>query len=574
MNDKIAISESMRFDKTTPMMVHATPFGDDWPVVYIISGDEEAYVGETTGATVRMVQHLENPKRRNLKEVRLISGETFNKSVALDLESFLIAHMSADNKFRLQNGNAGQQKHNYYQKEEYEAQFEEVWRELKSLKLVNQELGKIENSSLFKYSPYKTLNSDQYAVAMEIIRTLAQDIEKGDESTFVVEGGPGTGKTILGIYLMKLLNSKVDDDSGSVDEELIENLQRIQMKKDKLKIGLVISMSNLRNIVKDTFANTYGLDESMVCTTGQVAQSAEDFDILIIDEAHRLRQRKNLSQYAQFDRSNHALGLGDDCTELDWILKKSKHQVLLYDRSQSIRATDVDRRSFEELKERHGYHSLKLETQVRCIRGGQEYIDFIDSVFSSPKLAESKTFPEYDLQVFDDVDEMVRLIRDKDKIYGLCRTVAGYAWKWKTKDQLTPVPKNADETQKYIDQGMYDIDIDGHQYIWNVKYDGWISTPNSVNEIGCVHTVQGFDLNYVGVIIGNELKFDPKTQKLYVDAAEYHDRNGKAATSEADLLQYILNIYRILCTRGMLGTYIYACDEQLREWLKDLVRKR
>lgn len=140
MDDRMAILAPVQFDRTAPLMVHATPFGDDWPVVYIINGDEEAYIGETTNATMRMAQHLDNPRRQSLKEVRLISGKTFNKSVALDLEAFLIVHMSADSKFRLQNGNAGQQKHSYYQKEEYEAQFEKVWRELKDLKLVIRSL--------------------------------------------------------------------------------------------------------------------------------------------------------------------------------------------------------------------------------------------------------------------------------------------------------------------------------------------------------------------------------------------------------------------------------------------------
>ena len=105
----------------------------------------------------------------------------------------------------------------------------------------------------------------------------------------------------------------------------------------------------------------------------------------------------------------------------------------------------------------------------------------------------------------------------------------------------------------------------------NVKYESWISDQNSVNEIGCIHTIQGFDLNYAGVIIGNELKFDPVAQRIYIDPAEYHDRNGKINTSESELLEYVFNIYRVLCTRGMNGTYIYACDNNLREYLQALM---
>ena len=120
---------------------------------------------------------------------------------------------------------------------------------------------------------------------------------------------------------------------------------------------------------------------------------------------------------------------------------------------------------------------------------------------------------------------------------------------------------------------MYDIEIDGHRYIWNVKYDGWLTSPNSINEIGCIHTIQGFDLNYAGVIIGNELRYDPIAERLYIDPSEYYDQKGKAGAAEADLLQYILHIYQVLCTRGMRGTYIYACDKNLREYLEKFIPK-
>ncbi len=571
MKNDITISAPLHFDKTAPILARMTDYGDNWPTVYIINNDKEVYIGETTSATVRIWQHLENPKRRGLQEVRLISGKTFNKSVALDLESFLISHMSADNKFHLQNSNAGQQKHNYYKKAEYESQFKKVWHNLQSLKLANQNLSQIENSNLFKYSPYKTLTADQYSVALEIICTIAQDIGGTTDRTFIVNGGPGTGKTVLGIYLMKLLSSRMDDDSDSGDAKLVEKLRLIKTEKPNLKIGLVISMSNLRNIVKETFSHTHGLNGTMVYAPSQIANSDEYFDILIVDEAHRLRQRRNLSQYAQYDQANTSLGLPKSSTELDWILKKSKCQILLYDQNQSIRAADVDTEDFLKLATTRELRSLQIKTQVRCLKGGQEYVNFINDVFSNQKATKRIKLPEYDLRVFDDIDEMVRAIKDKNAKHGLCRVVAGYAWKWRTKNRLIPAPKNDLETQQYINKGLYDIDIDGHRYIWNVKYESWISDQNSVNEIGCIHTIQGFDLNYAGVIIGNELKFDPVAQRIYIDPAEYHDRNGKINTSESELLEYVFNIYRVLCTRGMNGTYIYACDNNLREYLQALM---
>lgn len=371
-------------------------------------------------------------------------------------------------------------------------------------------------------------------VVSQIISWLAKDFAGQENSTFVVRSGPGTGKTVLGIYLLKLLSSDIDEDSGSEDEELIENLQRIHQKKEPLKLGAVISMTNLRNIVKDTFRQTYGLDEKMVYSPSQITNAEEDFDILVVDEAHRLRQHKNLTQYGQHDKNNAKMGLGQDGTELDWILRRSKHCILLYDQDQTVKPTDVPAEKFQALLSgTDSLHIFDLVTQVRCILGGQKYPDYIKAIFSQNPPSGRTDFPSYDLRLYDDVSKMV----------------------------------------KYINRGLYDIEIDGHRYIWNVKYDGWLTSPNSINEIGCIHTIQGFDLNYAGVIIGNELRYDPIAERLYIDPSEYYDQKGKAGVAEADLLQYILHIYQVLCTRGMRGTYIYACDKNLREYLEKFIPK-
>lgn len=153
---------------------------------------------------------------------------------------------------------------------------------------------------------------------------------------------------------------------------------------------------------------------------------------------------------------------------------------------------------------------------------------------------------------------MVEEIKEKDKEVGLCRTVAGFAWSWNSKGAKA----------KYLKfTNVYDIEIDNYKYIWNTKTTDWVNSPNSINEIGSIHTIQGFDLNYAGVIIGNDLKYNKETKKMYVNRQSYYDKNGKNSASDAELLNYILNIYSTMCTRGMLGTYIYVCDEELKEYL-------
>jgi hypothetical protein len=167
----------------------------------------------------------------------------------------------------------------------------------------------------------------------------------------------------------------------------------------------------------------------------------------------------------------------------------------------------------------------------------------------------------YDFRIFDNVEEMVQAIKQKDAELGLCRTVAGYSWKWKTKNNATP--------------GSYDIEIDGHKYLWNSDYVDWVNTPNSINEIGCIHTIQGYDLNYAGVILGNEIKFDETNGRITVDKSKYQDLQGKTAldNGEASLREYIENIYVTLMTRGIQGTYVYACDPTMKKYLEGYIQK-
>ena len=148
---------------------------------------------------------------------------------------------------------------------------------------------------------------------------------------------------------------------------------------------------------------------------------------------------------------------------------------------------------------------------------------------------------------------MINEIKAKNDEYGLCRNVAGYAWPW---DRKKP-----DE---------YTIDIQGNMYRWNRTYNNWIATETAIDEIGCIHTVQGYDLNYVGVIIGEDLKYDVMLNTIYADKDCYFDQQGKsgAADNRQWLTDLIKNIYLTLMTRGIKGTYIYVCNDELREYLE------
>lgn len=551
----MALIQRVDFNKNAPSIIKKIKYGENWPVVYLINNKEEMYVGETVNVSVRTSQHLKNPDREKLTSISIISDDDFNKSVVLDLEAHLISYMAADGKYKLQNSTMGMQLHNYYNREVYEKSFSQIWNQLKGQDLATNTIHYIENSDIFKYSPYKSLSLDQYKVIDEVIQNLVDSYQDGKGTTSIIMGGAGTGKTVLAVYLMKLFaerNNGILIDSAEMDPGLnyiIDNLNKLPV----MKIGLVVPMQSLRSTISKVFKSVHGLQTKMVISPIQVPK--EKYDLLIVDEAHRLRQRKALAQYPTFDKNNKKLGLDNTGTELDWILKCSKNQILFYDSTQSIKPSDVDKEAFDELVSKDNTKIFKLESQFRC-KGGNDYIDYVKAILSNDPPAEAKSFGNYDIKLFDDVTEMINAIKDKDKEIGLCRTVAGYSWKWLSKNDNT----------------VNDIIIGNTELKWNSVNKDWVNSENSINEIGCIHTIQGYDLNYAGVIFGNEIKYDPANDKIIIDKSEYHDLQGKTALKDEDeLKEYILNIYRTLMTRGIRGTYVYVCNGKLRDYLRTFI---
>lgn len=519
--------QTFAFDKSGFEEIRKFPLGRDWPVVYIIENGHEVYIGETTSAHNRSRQHYENEARVRLKRLHVITDEEYNKSATLDLESQLIQYFSAEGTLRLQNGNKGLVNHNYFDRDRYRAKLETIWKKLQELLLVKRELSDIENSELFKYSPYKALTEDQLVVAEE----LYEVVRSGQESAHIVNGAPGTGKTILATYLMKLLK----EDSKTKD----------------LEVGLVISMTSLRKSIKDAFSCVSGLSANMVIGPSEVAD--KEYDVLIVDEAHRLRQRRNLTNYRSHDAMNERLGLGRDGTELDWVLKCSKQQILFYDENQSIRPTDVHFKRFQNLKAiRHS-----LTSQLR-VRGGEKYIAFINNIFEKQEVTDSE-FNNFDFKIYDNVAQMVTDIKAHNTKFSLCRVVAGFAWPWVSRG-------NPNAT---------DIDIDGFKLRWNSTTTNWVNSLNAINEVGCIHTIQGYDLNYVGVIVGPELTYNAKTDRLAINEDKYEDRNGwRGITDPSELERYIINIYKTLMTRGMRGCYVYFVDKETERYFKSRIKGR
>ena len=183
------------------------PRFSNWPVVYALDDRGSVYVGESRNAVARLRQHLDTEdKQASALGARVVIDETFNKSVCLDLESYLIRLLAGDGRFQVLNRNEGITNADYYGREGYQATFRAVFDELLERGLFTRPIREIENSDLFKLSPFKALTQDQAIAVDDILSGLFEDLDIGTSSRIVIQGDPGTGKTVVAIYLMKLLS--------------------------------------------------------------------------------------------------------------------------------------------------------------------------------------------------------------------------------------------------------------------------------------------------------------------------------------------------------------------------------
>lgn len=511
-------------------------YGDEdylsnWPMLYILENGKQAYIGESNHVKNRMSQHHSSVDKRIFDKVHFIYSSKFNQSVTFDYESKLIQYIVADELYEVRNKNAGMADKEYYGKQEYDEKFQILWRSLQREKLVKHSLEELENSDLFKYSPFKELNDGQRTAVEEMIESLKQE----GNQTVVVNGMPGSGKTIVAIFLFKYLKD---------DEEF----------KDK-KIGFVVPQTSLRKTLKSIFKSIYGLKSSDVLSPSDVTK--QYYDILLVDEAHRLHQYKNISYMGAFKASCERIGLTTESDELDWILHQCKCPVLFYDEMQVVGPSGIDVKRFrkkmklEQAKRMITYYNLL--TQMR-VKGGEDYMAYVKEILSG-KVKERKSFSNYELKLMTSFGKFNHLMYQKEQEVQLVRMAAGYAWDW--------ISKN--------DKSVYDIEIQGIKKQWNHCTEGWVHSKEAIHEVGCIHSIQGYDLNYAFIIIGDEVGYDSEKKSMIVRPQNYYDQNGKKTAEYEELKEYIQHIYYVLLTRGIRGTYLYVCDPELREYISQYV---
>ncbi|MCU5242342.1 DUF2075 domain-containing protein [Bacillus cereus] len=526
---------------------------DGIPVVYIQRDKKNLYVGKSTDIYERFVAHISD-EAKTFNEVIVIKSELFNESSIKHIETLLIEYLSADDKFNLLNKVRGQKIHSYNGIEDVQSMFKEIWNGLIKEGVASENLGEIHNKFIYKYSPFKELSANQIEVCKDIFNTMLTT----SNSRHLITGDPGTGKTIVLTNILYAL--AYDSETGKAREGL--------NYKD---IALVVPQNHSLNLYK-SLMNKLGLQSITVLSPSQFIKQAKSrgtkYKYVFVDEAHRLKQYFG----KQARDLKHLVTDNGYTTELELIETFAYHLTVVYDPYQTIRPADIDTDVFQQLTANYKRHPLHKQFRLKS---GDQYLAWLRKylqIANNVGVYEEGLLQGYDFKVMDSITELNESMKILNKKHELCRVVAGYYWKW--------------ITQK--DKNHYDIKdpVTGETFKWNSKVKGWINFENSIEEIGCIHTTQGADLNYVGVILGAEIDcdyageengdYDLNKAKIVVNPKEYKDRNGLPIKgtdiNNEELTSYIKRIYYVLLSRGINGCYVYAVNQNMQRYLKEIAK--
>ena len=378
---------------------------------------------------------------------------------------------------------------------------------------------------------------DEQAVCYDMcLKTMAKCKEDGKKRTIVIQGGPGTGKSVLAVNLLmefinKSLNTCYATKNSAPREAFLSLLTHSDAKKQVN--------------IKQLFRSPFGLSNVPDNT----------YDCLIVDEAHRLVKK----MYGDWNGENQV----KEC------ISASLLSIFLLDEDQAVTVNDIG--SIAEISKwcRELNSTLKmpaeakLVSQFRC-NGSDAYIQFIDDILQRTEESVTVSLDElnFDFRIFDSAIELREALREKNAINNKSRMVAGYCYDWNVKHG----------------RGDYDIMLpDGFKAKWNLEKDKiWAINPNSFEEVGCIHTAQGLEFDYVGVLIGKDLKYDSTSGRIITDkqAISKDDKSSgiRSCKNENIVRKLILNTYKTLLTRGQKGCYVYCEDKSLAEYIKKKAR--
>lgn len=370
---------------------------------------------------------------------------------------------------------------------------------------------------------------DDQKIVYETALDLARTAVKGKKQVLIIEGGPGTGKSVVAINLL------------------------VQLTKEGLTSQYVSKNAAPRDVYTAKLSGTHkkGVINNLFVGSGSFIEKEKNiFDTLIVDEAHRLNLKSGL--YGN---------LGEN--QIIEIINASKFSVFFVDDRQRVHIKDIgSKNAIKKYAEDCGsiVHFGKLSSQFRC-NGSDGYLSWLDNTLQITETANICLSQEdYDFRIFNDPNDLFNAILSKNEVNNRSRVVAGYCWDWKSKK----------------DPAAYDITIPefSFQKRWNLNTDKnlWIIGNDSINEVGCIHTCQGLELNYVGVIVGYDMRYENGKVITDINKRSNNDQSVKGLKalfksrkeqSIKDADEIIKNTYRTLMTRGIKGCYVYFCDPEL-----------
>ena len=361
----------------------------------------------------------------------------------------------------------------------------------------------------------------------------------GSKSVIIVHGGPGTGKSVIAINLLaEAALRKKNVLFGCKSKPFTNGLQKLVGR------GAELMFTNLYRFVPSRTAEN-------------------EFDILLIDEAHRIEKSSNHQYTRPSDRT--------DMPQINQLIRCAKTSVFFIDDRQKVRAqeagnSDLIRNAASEAGAT--IREVTLETQYRCM-GSNDYLLWIESVlgYSEEKrlLLRNEIF---DFRIMSSPSEIMEILKEKEaEKPNSARMVAGFCWPWSSKTDA-----NGDLI-KDVRIGDFAMPWETHDKITRtppgyVKWFEWAYRLEGIKQVGCIYTAQGFEFDYVGVIIGNDLRYDPHSDSLTGDITASKDPMLKRDVQTFDI--HVKNIYRTLLTRGMKGCYVYFTDKGT----EDFFRKR
>lgn len=406
------------------------------------------------------------------------------------------------------------------------------------------ESGKIRPSKSLADSLEKMLDGNQEFVMIDDQKVvyenaiyLAKKSSLSDKNVFIVQGGPGTGKSVVAINLLVGLTKL-----GLVAQYVTKNAAPRAVYESML------TKSRTKTEISNLFTGS-----------GSFVDSKENiFDALVVDEAHRLNEKSGMFR-----------NKGEN--QVKEIIKASKFSVFFIDEDQKIAFSDIGEKDEIIKWAKHfgaNIYKAELSSQFRC-NGSDGYLAWLDNTLQIRETANTTLEGiNFDFQVVDSPAKLRNMIFEKNKTNNKARIVAGYCWDWVSKRN-----NNLDD----IVFSEYDFYAK-----WNLASDGtlWIIAPESVKEIGCIHTCQGLEVDYIGVIIGDDLivrdgkvLVDPsKRAKTDASLKGYKTLLKKDEQTAKDKIRAIIkNTYRTLMTRGMKGCYVYFTDKETQNYFKSLI---